>query len=178
MNGDQDLENISLENDLNKNDLNKNDVNMVLANCVRIFHIIVVIFVLLIPFSNVPSFLILHITFSISLLLHWYYNNNECSLTYFEAKLRGLDRTQSFTHQFIAPMYEISNTQWSNICYIVTILLMCISMYYLYYSDKVSESWKCFNNRKHSIPDYDSLSLYDKFVFMIKCFRPLVVWTP
>mgnify|MGYP000604092704 CR=1 FL=1 len=32
----------------------------------------VIIFILLAPFSNIPAFLILHVTFSFSLLLHWY----------------------------------------------------------------------------------------------------------
>jgi hypothetical protein len=154
----------------------ENQANLTLANYIRAFHTIVVIFILLAPFSNIPAFLILHITFSISLLLHWYTNNNECSLTYLEAKLRGLDRTQAFTHKFIAPMYEMSSTEWSKICYIVTITLMCVSIYYLYNSDKVSKAMECFNNRRETYPEYDSLPFYQRVIFSFNCFKPLLIW--
>ena len=128
-----------------------------------------------IGFLNIPAFLILHVTFSFSLLLHWYNNNNECSLTYMEAKLRGLDRTESFTHKFIAPLYDISRTEWSRICYIVTIVLMFVSIHYLYNSDKVSQAWKCFTDR-NSDPEYKNLPLYRRIIFSFNCFKPLLIW--
>lgn len=164
------------ENDTKVEKCDETKTNILLANTIRIFHTIVVIFILLAPFSNIPAFLILHITFSVSLLLHWYTNNNECSLTYIEAKLRGLDRTQAFTHKFIAPMYEVSNTQWSTICYVVTITLMFVSIYYLYNSDKVYQALKCFNNRREIYPNYDSSTFYQKMIFTLDCFKPLLIW--
>lgn len=151
------------------------NTNLFLANMVRVFHTIVVIFILLAPFSNNPSFLILHITFSISLLAHWYANNNECSLTYIESKLRGLDRTKSFTHQFIAPLYDMSKTEWSRICYIVTIVLMCISIYYLYNSEKVARTFQCWKDIS-STEDYKSLSFSQRMLARFHCFKDLFVW--
>ena len=149
--------------------------NIFLANMIYLFHVVVIIFVLLAPFSNIPAFLILHVTFSFSLILHWYNNNNECSLTYMEAKLRGLDRTESFTHKFIAPLYDISKTEWSRLCYLITIVLMCVSIYYLYHSDKVSKAWRCFSDRKTD-PEYKEMPLYKKVIFGFNCFKPLLIW--
>ena len=153
----------------------KRGVNIFLANLVFVFHTIVVLFVLTAPFSNIPALLILHITFSISLILHWWFNSNECSLTYIEAKLRGLDKTQSFTHQFVAPMYEISTTEWSKICYIITIVLLCVSMYYLYNSERVSRAFGLYKSLSND-PDYLTKSFYEKSFITFNCFKDLLIW--
>ncbi len=122
--------------------------NILLANLIRLFHIIIILFVFIIPFSNIPSLLILHITFSLSLLLHWYTNSNECSLTLLESKLRGIDRNAGFTHKFIAPIYDISLTKWSSICYIIIIILISISIYKLYNSKKLHNAIKSYKQNK------------------------------
>jgi hypothetical protein len=153
----------------------KRGVNIFLANLVFVFHTIVILFVLTAPFSNIPALLILHITFSISLILHWWFNSNECSLTYIEAKLRGLDKTQSFTHQFVAPMYEISTTEWSKICYIITIVLLCVSMYYLYNSERVSKAMSLYRSLSNN-PDYLTKSFYEKSFITFNCFKDLLFW--
>jgi hypothetical protein len=59
-----------------------------------------------------------------------------CSLSLLESHLRGLDRADTFTHQLIAPFYEISATEWNLYVYLITLSLMGISLYNLYYSEK------------------------------------------
>lgn len=162
-------------NESQQQECDPTNTNIFLANMIYMFHVIVIVFVLLAPFSNIPAFLILHVTFSFSLILHWYNNNNECSLTYMESKLRGLDRTESFTHKFIAPLYDISKTEWSRICYVVTIVLMCVSIYYLYHSDKVSKAFRCFSNRKDD-KEYNDMPLYKRVIYGFNCFKPLLIW--
>lgn len=164
-----------IEVDFQEEKCDEKSANIFLANMIYVFHTLVIIFILLAPFCNIPSLLILHVTFSFSLLVHWYNNNNECSLTYMEAKLRGLDRTESFSHKFISPLYDISKTEWSKYCYIITIILMCVSIYYLYHSDKVSQAWKCFNDTSKEL-EYKNMSLYKKIIFGFNCFKPLLVW--
>lgn len=121
-----------------------------LANLVRLFHMLVVLFIIIGPFINKSSILLIHFTFCISLLVHWYGNSNVCSLSVLESKLRGLDYTQSFTHQFIAPVYEVSQTQWANICIIVTFALMTLSGYKLYNSGVWDQVKECYKNNKSS----------------------------
>jgi predicted neutral ceramidase superfamily lipid hydrolase len=169
-NGDENGDKKGNQNDIEKT-LNK---NLFLANLIRIFHIIVILFVFLAPFSNIPALLILHITFAFSLLVHWYYNNNACSLTLFEAKLRGIDVDKSFTHECISPMYDISQTNWSTICYFVTIILMSISIYYLYNSEKVANVFKCFAKR-HENPEWNGFSFIQKSYFFFNCFKELLI---
>lgn len=150
------------------------NTNNFLANVVSTFHGLVVLFVLSAPFFDVPYFLILHFTFCVSLLVHWWGNSNVCSLSVLESKLRGLNYTESFTHKFVAPIYDISKTTWSQICYVVTILLMCISAYKIYQSPKWGESLQCYNditNAIHNDPKVKFLPLHKKLMLYFQCVR-------
>lgn len=145
-------------------------VNLLLADLIFIFHCIVVLFILFAPFTNIPAILILHITFALSLIVHWRANSNVCSLSILEAHLRGLDsRQDAFTHKFIAPMYDISSTEWSNIVWIITLIVLCISIYKLYNTDKFKIAWKCY------LESEEEPYLYDKITQFANCFKPLFV---
>jgi hypothetical protein len=119
----------------------------ILADIVRIFHFLVVIFVILGPFTGKSYLLVLHITFSFSLLVHWHFNSNACSLTLLESQLRGIPVSSTFTHSLIAPVYDISATTWNEISYALTILLMLISLTNLLnspewnYCSKLVKTW-------------------------------------
>lgn len=136
--------------------------NLLIANSIYIFHILVILFVIFIPFSNIPAFLILHITFCLCLFVHWYANSNICSLTIIEGKFRGLDRTQTFSHKFIAPLYDISESEWNTYIWIITIILMFISIYKLYHTQKVQIAWSSYKNLKNK-----------NISTVFKCIQPL-----
>lgn len=169
----ENIDNPKVENFQSKFGLSKS-TSIMLANLIWIFHTLVILFILIGPFLNSPALWVLHITFSISLLVHWYGNNNMCSLSMFEAKLRGLDYTNSFSHQFIAPIYDISNTQWSTLCYIITITLMTISIYYLYNSKAFSNALTCFRQQMKKYKDNPEPFPY-RLLAYVKCFLPLLI---
>lgn len=157
----------------NKNTYTEN-INIPLANLISFFHLFIILFVIFAPISNTPSILILHVTFCISLIIHWLANNNECSLTFFESKLRGLDKTDSFSYKFIAPIYDISKTEWSKICYIITFIVLCISLYKLYNSKRVAKAFQCYNDLKNDV-NYNNLSFSDKIKKIFQCFTDLFI---
>jgi len=105
-----------------------------IANTIKVFHIFVIFFVIFTPITtNVLNYyLILHILLCISLLVHWLANNNICSLSVFESKLRGIPYTESFSHQFVSPIYDISSTSLSQISYFITIIALLASIYKIY----------------------------------------------
>lgn len=145
-------------------------LTLLLADSIFVFHCLIILFVLFAPFTNVPAILILHITFAISLMVHWNANSNVCSLSILEANLRGLDtREDTFTHQFIAPVYDISATEWSNIVWVITTVVLLISIYKLYYSDKFKTAWKCYSE----IESGETFS--DKIGQFLECFKPLFI---
>jgi hypothetical protein len=79
-----------------------------------------------------------------------------------EAHFRGLDyREDTFTHKFIAPIYDISVTDWSNIVWYITFIVLCISIYKLWNNDIVKDAWKCYTKSNKS------------FQNTIHCFAPL-----
>jgi hypothetical protein len=120
---------------------------MLLANIIWIFHVLIVLFIIFAPFFDFPLILILHITFSFCILVHWYCNNNVCSLTLIEGYFRGKSREETLSHQFIAPIYNIPKTEWNKICWVIVIILMCVSVYNLIYSKKLSK----FLNSKENL---------------------------
>lgn len=146
--------------------------NIVIANLIWLFHVLVVAFVIIVPFLDTPYLHILHLAFGTSLLVHWYGNSNVCSLSVMEAKFRGLHYTQSFTHQFIAPVYEVSSTDWSKICYMTTIVLMLLSFYKLVTSLKFADAWRCLQEKKKSII-MSHMSFQEKVMEYARCFRPI-----
>lgn len=131
--------------------------NLFLANILYYFHLFIVLCVLLLPFSNIPAYLILHVTGCISLLLHWKTNSNVCSLTLLEAQLRGIDRINTFTHEFIAPIYDISSTKWGYICTLVTLIVLFISIIKLTNNEKMKQIWDICSKIKNT--KYDSFYL-------------------
>lgn len=144
-------------------------LNIFLANIISLFHFLVVLFMIIIPFTKVPLYLLLHIVFSLSLLVHWYHNNNICSLSLLESKLRGIEYNNSFTHQFIAPMYDISDTKWIKLCYGITIFLALISLYYLIISPRWEIAKKCYKKTNDYIKKNNKLSFYDKLNLYTNC---------
>lgn len=132
--------------------MSENGTNIFLANIIWLFHFILVLFVILAPVSKMPSILIIHITFCMSLIIHWINNNDVCSLSVLESKLRGLDYTQSFTHKFIGPVYNISKKSWTKILYVIVVILMFASSYLLYKSN-------CFRKFISGIDKYRNSTL-------------------
>lgn len=102
-----------------------------LETIIYIVHIFVILFVVIAPFINIPAISLLHFTLSLSLLTHWYLNNNTCCLTIAESYLRGVPTNESFLHKIISPiyMYPVSETKLSIISYTVIIILMSISFF-------------------------------------------------
>jgi len=140
--------------------------NIFLANCIWLFHTCVILFVLFAPLTDIPYFLILHATFCVSLIVHWYGNSNVCSLSVLESKLRGLEYTESFTHQFIGPVYEVSQTSWSYVCWVVTISLLCVSVYKIYRSPRWKTVMECYYKISDNISD---ITIRDKIKIWAQC---------
>lgn len=145
------------------------ETNIFLADAIFIFHCLIVLFVLFAPFTQIPAILIIHITFSICLLLHWYTNSNACSLTIMEANLRGLHRTDTFTHQFIGPLYDINSSDLSDIIHFITYIMLFISIYYLYNTDKFKLALKCYNE----LETPKDASILERIRDTLLCFQPL-----
>lgn len=119
---------------------------MILATIIRIIHLMIIAFILVAPFSNLAPLIILNITGCLSLLVHWHANNDICCLSLLEAKLRGIDYTQGFLHQFVSPVYKITDAQISKIAFYVVIISMLLSIYNLLNTKAFEKAKKCYEN--------------------------------
>ena len=118
---------------------NKDSLALVI---ITILHIIVILFVLITPFTNYNYFLFMHAIIVPFIMLHWYLNNNTCSLTIAEKEIRkrmnggskDVDDDECYTYKFIAPIYDFNKNheEYSNFIYILTSGLWIISLYKLY----------------------------------------------
>ena len=114
---------------------------------ITILHIIVILFVLITPFTNYNYFLFMHTIIVPFIMLHWYLNNNTCSLTVAEKEIRkrmnggnkNVNDDECYTYKFIAPIYDFNKNheKYSQFIYMLTTGLWFISLYKLYkkYSD-------------------------------------------
>ena len=78
---------------------------------IRLIHILFILFIILGVFFKDPFLILLHSCVLITLILHWYFNNDICSLTLMESKIRGIPYTKGFIHSLIGPFYNISNKE-------------------------------------------------------------------
>ena len=118
-----------------------------LADVIYTFHIFIILFVLMAPFSNIPALLILHIVFGIGVITHWLVNSNACILTILESQLRGVSQDNTFSHRFISPIYDISETEWATVCYLLTTILIIVSVYKLQNSQEFKQAIVCYNDQ-------------------------------
>lgn len=139
--------------------------NNTLANIIFWIHCLFIIFILITPFTNIPILLLLHVLMCICLFIHWKTNSNACSLTIIEAKLRGLNHSDTFMNRLITPIYRVNN---DNMIWFITFVLMCISIYKLYKNKyKFKAVQRCFSNLK------PQNNMFMKFINIANCFQPL-----
>lgn len=119
------------------------ETNVILANVVYALHLVLICFMIVAPFTNKLALLILHITFSISLVLHWSVNSNVCCLSYAESWLRGVEVNKTFLNRIIEPVYVISENKLSNIIWISTVVLVAISVYKVYIHENLPKLLEC-----------------------------------
>ena len=120
------------------------------ANLIFILHCLFVLFILLVPWTDIPILLILHITFCISLFIHWKMNSDACCLTVLEGQMYGIRKPETFMQRLTSPIYTIDD----NMVYFLTFVLMCISMYKLYRNRyKFTIAWNCYTHFPTNLPD-------------------------
>jgi len=102
-------------------------------------HITLVLFIVTIPFFGKNYLLFIHVITGITILIHWIANNNICSLTLLEYKLRKIitkkpvKQQDSFMARLINPIYDFKKNNHSRrvFLYFVLISLIMLSIYKL-----------------------------------------------
>ena len=114
-------------------------MNKIILKFIQFIHLLIVLFVVCIPFTNDHALLLLHFILIPFLYAHWLTNNNTCGLTLIEKKLqqqmRGkVDEEDCFTCKLINPIFNFNknNKAMDNFIYMSTFFLWIITVYKLY----------------------------------------------
>lgn len=109
---------------------------------IQLLHIIYILFVFIVPFTNSNQLLVLHVMMMPLMLMHWYVNNNVCSLTELEMSINGnRDSTKCYTCKIVYPIYDFTRNYHSFVIlsYVVVIILWLISVWKLYHKYQTGE---------------------------------------
>lgn len=125
---------------------------IVLAKIISFLHLLLVIFVVAVPFlPNVDwKILAIHVTLTVCLMLHWLMNSDTCALTLLESALLGVDEKQSFMYKLVSPVYKIKDENLSKIVKTLVPILTVISAYKLHkvFPEAQRELQMLFNSNK------------------------------
>jgi len=116
-------------------------INDSILTLITVLHLIVILFILIAPFSNSNYLLTLHIIIIPFIMLHWWLNNNTCSLTMAEKFIRQQaygdipNMDECFTYKFISPIYDFNKNyeSYSTFSYLALGTLWGISVYNITY---------------------------------------------
>jgi hypothetical protein len=106
----------------------------IVANIIWFLHLIFIILVVIVPFSNSPYLLMMHSIFIPFMILHWVTNNDTCVLTTIEKVARDIkkkeDENDCLTCKLINPVFNFKkdNEKSSKFIYIITITLWLFSI--------------------------------------------------
>lgn len=128
-------------------------MNELFLQLITFIHILFILFVIIVPFTNSTYFLLLYAIILPFIMLHWIINDNTCILTIIEKNIRqqlyGVKpkKEDCFTCNLIEPIYDFKNNyeSMSTAIYIITFVLWGISVYKLFSKWKYGEI-KTFND--------------------------------
>ncbi len=115
-------------------------MNQIILYLILLCHLLLVLFIVVVPFCNIKPLLMLHAIVVPFIIFHWITNNNTCALTIMEHKMReyiagcSIPQTECFTNRLINPVYDFAknNSDSSYLIYLVTICLWLTSIIKLY----------------------------------------------
>ncbi len=120
-------------------------LNNIALFLINIIHLLVIIFILLAPFSNSTFILLVHVIIVPFIMLHWLLNNDTCAVTEMEKFVRSqmeggrpVANGECFSYKIIGPVYNFisENADYSKYTWLLTLGLWGISLY------KVNDKYK------------------------------------
>ena len=129
-------------------------INNFLLGLINLIHLLVILFVIIVPFTNYTFLLLIHSVIVPFIMLHWLLNNDTCAITEAERFIRvqmnggnPVKDSECFTHKLVGPIYNFisENPNYSKYTWGITISLWFISLFKLHLSNKKGNLLKLFN---------------------------------
>jgi hypothetical protein len=130
--------------------------NTLFLYIVNILHLLLILFVIFVPFTNNLLLLLCHSLLIPFIMLHWLINNDTCAITEFEKLIRykigkPYSNTDCMSYKVIGPVYNFINinANYSYYTWIFTLSLWIISITKIYYLfNKYNIYSQIFNKNK------------------------------
>lgn len=115
--------------------------NFILA-LINLIHFLVILFIIIIPFTNHTLLILIHSIIVPFIMLHWLLNNDNCAITEAEKiirfKLNGnnpVNYSDCFSYKLISPVYNFisHNPNYSDLSWVIIIMIWIFSLYKLYH---------------------------------------------
>lgn len=100
-------------------------------NIIFFIHLIFLIGILVVPFTNNKMNLEFYSILIPFLFYHWSTNDDTCALTQAEIVLTGQPKEETFMHRVVSPIYKMEDNQINNLTKSVFFLLWGIVQYRL-----------------------------------------------
>lgn len=98
------------------------------ADIIYIVHLLVLLFVIIAPFTSNQKVLTIEMALLITIMFHWITNNQVCCLTEFEKILRNeKDDGNTFFGKIMGPVYSFGKD--SQVTQVILFVLMMITLY-------------------------------------------------
>ncbi len=114
--------------------------NSFLLGLINLIHFLVILFVIIVPFTNSTYLLLLHSIIVPFIMLHWLLNNDTCAITEAERFVRiqmnggnPVNYNDCFSYKLVGPVYNFvaENPDYSKMTWGITTILWLISLYKL-----------------------------------------------
>jgi hypothetical protein len=82
-------------------------ISYLISNLILLIHVILVLYIIVTPFTNFPLNNLLHCTLIVCILIHWLANDNTCCLTLLEKYFRkNCNSKDLFFQRLVGPVYQ------------------------------------------------------------------------
>jgi len=102
--------------------------SQIAAGLVSVLHTAFVLFMIWAPFSSNRTALVLHLTITPFLWIHWILNDDTCALTLLEKKLRGCDDSSSFFYALVSPVYKVRDADVRSASWLLSVVLWLVTL--------------------------------------------------
>lgn len=101
-----------------------------LASFISALHFLIILFIVVAPFTSSDFLLMLHAVSAPGLIVHWALNQDVCALTLLESYARGVTTSETFIDQLVGSFYRLpADFKLGNYMTVGTFLLWLLSLY-------------------------------------------------
>ena len=105
------------------------------AIIIKMVHVLVLLFIVLTPFTNNEILISYNFIFILGMWMHWMMNSNVCVLSEIEYRLTGIKYNEGFINNVLTPIFELPKNSNVYITYGITGILFIVDCVKLYRAD-------------------------------------------